>query len=171
MASPTPAETAPLPTDGQKRYSAPEKRLAVAAYRRYGSAVARQQLTALWGAGPTARTLREWHYGELFEPAEEDVEHWIELEVKRKTRLQAQIEQRMEPTLAAYDKFVADGSSLKMQQGAVAIGILYDKLVPPVSKGGGLVNVNAGEGATVQMLVVAPAEIEGAKHVAAGGTG
>ncbi len=146
-----------------RRYSRADQRIALAAADRYGTKLGRRELEQVWEVVPKAGTMMRWRQ-EGIEADEEALEFWLVHEGKRTAQLKVQIADRLAPALEAFDQFVADGSALKMQQAAVAIGILYDKLVPPPSKGGAAVNVSAGPGGTVQMLVVAPSEVEGAEH-------
>lgn len=148
---------------GYYQYDLSEKRLAVAAYLRYGATVAARVLEGMLQNAPTRHTLAAWSRDPEYQPDAEQEEYFARLDLRRKTRLQAEIAEVVPEVVEALRAATAERKSLQAQQFAFAMGILYDKVVPPPGRSGG-VTVQAGEGGTVQMLVVAPTEIEGVPH-------
>lgn len=137
-------------------YKPEDRALAVAAVERYGWAAGQLMLESVFGMKPAKASLSNWMKTGENVPDEGVYKRLDKVEEQRKKRLQGLIDQRMEPALHVFDRAMKDDRTLGMQQCAMSIGILYDKLVPPPKAGGGLVNV-AGDGTVVQLMVVAPA--------------
>jgi hypothetical protein len=136
-------------------YTNAQRELAVAAYRRYGATSARKQLAEVWDEVPGAGTMRSWSLSEQHEPSDVATDFWAKVDSYRRTQMQQQLSERFESSLEAYDHFVEERDALSMRGAAIAVGIIYDKLVPPNRGGGSGLTVQAGEGGTVNMMVVA----------------
>lgn len=135
-------------------YSAEHKALVVAAVERYGERAGLRLVAENYDLNPSRATVHAWIREQGLVPTDEARQEIGELEQQRKARLQAGIDARIPLALEAFDKACDAGSYLGMQQAATAVGILYDKLVPPPRAG---VTVNAGgDRPAIQLLVVAP---------------
>jgi hypothetical protein len=99
-------------------------------------------------------SIQNWIRDQRIEPTDSARRELAAFDARRKAGWQSQIDARRDNLLGALDAACEKRNYLGMQQAATATGILYDKLVPAAKAG---VTVNAGgEGATVQLLVVAP---------------
>ena len=135
-------------------YTDEQKALVAAAVGRYGFSAALPVLKESFRLEPSLATLHIWIRDEGLQPTEAAVRELAEIDQRRKAGWQASLDARRDRLLSAFDDACEDGNGLKAQQFAMAVGIFYDKLVPPLKAG---VTVNAGgEGATVNLLVVAP---------------
>ena len=137
-------------------YSGKQKALVAAAVERYGEIAGLRLVAESFNLQPSRATVHAWIREQGLEPTAEARAEVGELERQRKAAWQATIDARRDSTFDAFDAACKARNYLGMQQAATAVGILYDKLVPPRKAG---VSVNAsGEGQTVQLLVVAPSD-------------
>ena len=116
-------------------YSDEQKALVAAAVERYGETVALEILRENWALSPSRGSVHAWVRVEGVLPTQDALVELSTFEHRRRARLQVEVEQRMQPALEAFDEACTSRSFLGMQQSATAVGILYDKLVPPLKTG------------------------------------
>lgn len=136
------------------RYNDEQKSLALAAVERYGHTTALRVLDQLWPDGvPSRQTLYTWQ-SEGIEIAQGDTDYLTKLDSERKQRWQAGIDGLRDSLFDAFETAIEDRNYLGMQQSATAVGIMYDKLVPPVRAGMSM--SLPGDNPHVTLVVTAP---------------
>ena len=139
------------------RYNDEQKSLALAAVERYGHTTALRVLDQLWPDGvPSRQTLYTWQ-SEGIEIAQSDTAYLTKLDSERKQRWQAAIDGLRDSLFDACETAIEARNYLGMQQSATAVGIMYDKLVPPVRAGTTLTVPGANPNVTI--VVTAPAAV------------
>ena len=139
---------------GDMTYTVEQKALVAAAAERYREITALRVVAANFDLRPSRATVHAWIREQGLQPTDETREEIGELERQRKAGWQATIDAQRDATFEAFGAATEARNYLGMQQSATAIGILYDKLVPPVKAG---LTVNTvGSESPVQLFVIAP---------------
>jgi hypothetical protein len=140
---------------GAPPYRREEKALLLAAVKRYGPTPAARMLAEAGHRVPALYTLSRWVSSGDVAITQDATDALDQYEREAHVRWRASMDARRQATFDAYDQAVADRNYLGMQQASKAIGIQYDRQVPPVRSGTSPV---VGDAGTVQIILVAPAE-------------
>lgn len=158
-----------MTTEVTNSYTDDQKAVAVAAYRKYGLRPTLRMLNSIWnGEAPHHTTVLIWSRDERIVVTDthrdfwDDYDRMVQTEVKQRI---APLFERMADTIERQLDKPDDMERMSKVQGlTISLGILYDKVFP-VAKNGAI-NVNATEGATVNLMVVAAPEQAQARAIA-----
>lgn len=148
-------------------YTDDQKAIAVAAYERYGLRPAVRLLDKVWGGEhPHHTSLLNWRKDESLCITDAHRDFWADYDKAVRTQMTQRIPELFDK-VAGTIEYLTDDEEVdpavrlerlaKLQGATISLGILYDKVFPQ-ARNGANVNVSAGEGATVNLMVVAAPE-------------
>ena len=143
-------------------YSDHHRALVAAAVERYGEGAGLRVLANTFGLRPSRNSVHVWIREQGVEPTDEAQQEIAELDRLRKAGWQASIDAHRDEISAALTEASTKRNYLGMQQTATALGILYDKLVPPTKAGHSL--STSGDSAPINLMVLAPPLSDGSDH-------
>lgn len=148
-------------------YTPDQQAIAVASLERYGLRPTERLLDKLWGSSPHQTTLLRWRDKRadiVVTDAHRDF--WADYDKAVRTQMTQRIPELFDK-VAGTIEYLTDDDNVsadvrlerlaKLQGATISLGILYDKVFPQ-ARNGANVNVSAGEGATVNLMVVAAPE-------------